>query len=184
VHTAPDIILIAKAIASGFPMSATIGKAELMDPEVNAMAWRPGAHGSTFGGNPVIAAAGIASLNIIEKGLMKNAAEVGGFLKEKMTEIMNRHRIIGEVRGMGLMIGIELVQDRATKQPFPQVVSSNGKNIKEVITGECFKRGLILYGAGVSSLRISPPLVITQDDAKEALNIIEEVITDVEGQLS
>ncbi len=184
VNTAPDIILIAKAIASGFPMSATVGKAELMDPEVNAMAWRPGAHGSTFGGNPVIAAAGIASLNIIEKGLIKNAAEVGGFLKEKMTEMMNRHRIIGEVRGMGLMIGIELVQDRATKEPFPHVVSSNGKNIKEVITGECFKRGLILYGAGVSALRISPPLVITQDDAKEALNIIEEVITDVEGQLS
>ncbi len=184
VNTAPDIVLIAKAIASGFPMSATVGKAELMDPEVNAMAWRPGAHGSTFGGNPVIAAAGIASLNIIEKELMKNAAEVGAFLKQEMTEIMNHHRILGEVRGLGLMIGIELVQDRTTREPFPQIVSSNGKNIKEVITGECFKRGLILYGAGVSSLRISPPLVITQDDAKEAVKIIEEVITNVEGQLS
>ncbi len=184
VNTVPDIILIAKAIASGFPMSATVSRAELMDPEVNARAWRPGAHGSTFGGNPVIAAAGIASLKIIENELIKNAAEVGAFLKQGMSEIMNRHKIIGEVRGCGLMIGIELVQDKNTKEPFPKIVTNNGKGIKEVITGECFKRGLILYGAGLSSLRISPPLMITEDDATEALKIIEEVITKVEGQLS
>ncbi len=183
VNTAPDIILIAKAIASGFPMSATVGKADLMDPEVNAMAWRPGAHGSTFGGNPVIAAAGIASLNIIENGLIENAAQVGRFIKHEMMEMMNRHQIIGEVRGLGLMIGIELVLDKETKEPFPQSVTNSGKNIKEVITGECFKRGLILYGAGVSSLRISPPLMVTRDDATEALRIIEEVITNVERQL-
>ena len=183
VNIAPDIMLIAKAIASGFPMSATVGKAELMDPEVDSRAWRPGAHGSTFGGNPVIAAAGIASLKIIEKELMKNAAEVGDFLKKGMIEIMNRHRIIGEVRGLGLMIGIELVQDKNTKEHFPSTVTINRENIKEVITGECFKRGLILYGAGFNSLRISPPLMITKDDAAEALKIIEEVITKVEGQL-
>jgi 4-aminobutyrate aminotransferase len=154
-----------------------------MDPEVDSRAWRPGAHGSTFGGNPVIAAAGIASLKIIEKELMKNAAEVGDFLKKGMIEIMNRHRIIGEVRGLGLMIGIELVQDKNTKQHFPSTVTINRENIKEIITGECFKRGLILYGAGFNSLRISPPLMITKDDAAEALKIIEEVITKVEGQL-
>lgn len=184
VDVVPDIMLIAKAIASGFPMSATVAKDELMDPNVNARAWRPGAHGSTFGGNPVIAAAALASLKIIEQKLISNAAEIGEFLKRGLTEVMNRHRIIGDVRGRGLMIGAELVLDKETKHPFPQSVTKDGKNIKEVITGECFKRGLILYGAGLSSLRMSPPLVITKDDAIEALRILEEVITWVEAQLS
>ncbi|GAG67006.1 unnamed protein product, partial [marine sediment metagenome] len=184
VDTAPDIILIAKAIASGFPMSATVGKAELMDSEVDTRAWRSGAHGSTFGGNPVISAAGIASLKIIEDGLIQNATEVGSFIKEKLIEMMDRHAIIGEVRGLGLMIGIELVRDKKSKEYFPNDVTENGKNIKEVITGECFKHGLILYGAGISSLRILPPLMITKDDADAALEIIEEVITNVEKQLS
>jgi 4-aminobutyrate aminotransferase len=183
VDVAPDITLTAKAIASGFPMSATIGKATLMDPTVDANAWVPGCHGSTFGGNPVISAAALASLRIIERELMKNAADVGSYLKEQLTEMMARHRIIGEVRGIGLMIGIELVQDRETKKFFPAQVTREGKNIKEVITGECFKRGLILYGAGMSSLRMSPPLMITKDDASSALGIIEEVISMVEGQL-
>jgi len=184
VNVAPDIMLIAKAIASGFPMSATVGKDELMDPDVNARAWRPGAHGSTFGGNPVIAAAALASLNIIEQKLISNAATIGEFLINGLTEIMNRHTIIGDIRGRGLMIGAELVLDRETKQPFPQPVTTDGKNIKEVITGECFKRGLILYGAGLTSVRMSPPLMITRDDATEALRILEEVITWVEAQLS
>lgn len=183
VSTTPDIILLAKAIASGFPISATIGKAELMDPEVDARAWKPGSHGSTFGGNPVICAAGVVSLNIIEKELVRNAAEVGSFIKQRLVEMMEKHTIIGEVRGLGLMIGIELVRDKKTKEYFPNEITKNGKNIKEVITGECFKRGLIIYGAGISSLRILPPLVITKDDAEQALQIIEEVITHVEKQL-
>jgi 4-aminobutyrate aminotransferase len=183
VNVIPDIMIIAKAIASGLPMSATVSKAELQDPQLNENAWRPGAHGSTFGGNPVIAAAAIASLNLIENGLIQNAAEIGRFLKHGLIDIMNRHVIIGEVRGLGLMIGIELVQDKNTRANFPPVVTNNGKNIKEVIIGECFKRGLILYGAGFNSLRISPPLIITEDDAQHALSIIEEVITWVEKQL-
>ncbi|KPJ72319.1 hypothetical protein AMJ52_06690 [candidate division TA06 bacterium DG_78] len=183
VSTTPDIILLAKAIASGFPISATVGKAELMDQEVDARAWRPGSHGSTFGGNPVICAAGVVSLRIIEKELMKNTAEVGSFIKQRLIEMMKKHTIIGEVRGLGLMIGIELVRDKKTKEYFPNEITENGKNIKEVITGECFKRGLIIYGAGISSLRILPPLVITKDDAEQALKIIDEVITYVERQL-
>ena len=184
VDVAPDITLTAKAIASGFPMSATIGKATLMDPAVDEKAWVPGCHGSTFGGNPVISAAALASLRIIERELMKNAAEKGAYLKEKLVEMMSRHRIIGEVRGLGLMIGIELVQEKKNKKFFPVQVTREGKNIKEVITGECFKRGLILYGAGMSSLRMSPPLMITKADADGALGIIQEVISKVEGQLS
>ncbi len=183
VKVAPDIILIAKAIASGLPMSATVGRAELMDAEVDSRAWKQGAHGSTFGGNPVISAAGIVSLQIIERDLMKNAADTGAYLKDGLIELMNRHKIIGEVRGLGLMIGMEIVKHKDTKEPFPRVVTKSGKNIKDVITGECFKRGLIIYGAGFNSLRISPPLIITKDDVDEALKIIEEAINFVESQL-
>lgn len=184
VDIAPDIILTAKAIASGLPMSATIGKAALMDPEVDSRAWVPGSHGSTFGGNPVICAAALASLRIIERELIDNAAHIGDMLKQRLIEMMSRHKIIGEVRGLGLMLGVEIVQDRKTREFFAPRVTREGKNIKEVITGECFKRGLILYGAGISSLRISPPLMITKDDADAALQILDEVITDVEEQLS
>jgi 4-aminobutyrate aminotransferase len=183
VSTTPDVILLAKAIASGFPISATVGQAELMDPDVDARAWKPGSHGSTFGGNPVICAAGVVSLNIIEKELMRNAADVGLFIKQRLIEMMEKHTIIGEIRGLGLMIGIELVRDKKTKEYFPNEITESGKNIKEVITGECFKRGLIIYGAGISSLRILPPLVITKDDAEQALTTIEEVITHIEKQL-
>jgi len=174
---------MAKAIASGLPMSATIGRAALMDPQVDTRAWVPGSHGSTFGGNPVICAAALASLDIIERELINNAAQIGEFLKERLTEMMSRHRIIGEVRGLGLMIGIELVQNKKTKEFFPPQITCNGKNIKEVITGECFKRGLILYGAGISSVRMSPPLMINKDDAQTALDIFDEVITRTEEQL-
>jgi 4-aminobutyrate aminotransferase len=180
----PDIILVAKAIASGLPMSATVGKAALMDAKVDARAWVAGSHGSTFGGNPVISAAALASLRIIENELIQNATEVGTFIKEKLIEMMSRHKIIGEVRGRGLMIGIELVQDREKNEFFPAQVTREGKNIKEVVTGECFKRGLILYGAGISSVRISPPLMISHNDASEALKIIDEVFSNIEDQLS
>ncbi|MEO0141859.1 MAG: aminotransferase class III-fold pyridoxal phosphate-dependent enzyme [candidate division WOR-3 bacterium] len=181
--TIPDIILIAKAIASGLPMSATVGRAELMDCEVDSRAWIPGSHGSTFGGNPVCASAALATLNLIENGLIRNARVLGEFIKERLNELANRHKIIGEVRGLGLMIGLEIVQDKESKKPFPRVVTKDGKNIKEVITGECFKRGLIIYGAGFNSLRISPPLMITKDEAEQACMIIEQAIEFVERQL-
>uniref|UniRef100_A0A7C4XAP9 Aminotransferase class III-fold pyridoxal phosphate-dependent enzyme n=1 Tax=candidate division WOR-3 bacterium TaxID=2052148 RepID=A0A7C4XAP9_UNCW3 len=181
--TIPDIILIAKALASGLPMSATVGRAELMDPTVDQRAWIPGSHGSTFSGNPVCAAAALKTLELIENGLIDNAREVGEYMKERLIEIANRHKIIGEVRGLGLMIGLEIVQDKANKKPFPLRVTKDGKNIKEVLTGECFKRGLIIYGAGFSSLRISPPLIITKNEAEMAMEIIEQAIDFVERQL-
>lgn len=183
VGVAPDIILIAKAIASGLPMSATVGKATLMDPAVDPRAWKPGAHGSTFGGNPVVAAAGVASLKLIERSYMANARRVGEHLKHRLEGLMARHHTIGEVRGMGLMLGLEIVRDRTRREFFPERVTKTGKTIKEVITGECFKRGLILYGAGISSLRMSPPLMITRDNADHAVAVLDEVLTWVEGQL-
>ena len=184
VDVVPDLILTAKAIASGLPMSATIGRAALMDPAVDSRAWVPGSHGSTFGGNPVICGAALASLRIIERELINNAADIGNMLKDHLVEMMSRHKIIGEVRGLGLMLGLEIVRNKETKEYFAPRVTREGKNIKEVITGECFKRGLILYGAGISSVRMSPPLMITKDDAEAALKILDEVITYVEKQLS
>ncbi len=183
VGVAPDLMLIAKAIASGLPLSAVVGRACLMDCSVDPRAWTPGSHGSTFGGNPVACAAGIASLKVIGGSLIRNAAVVGSFLNRGLTEIMNRHQIIGEVRGLGLMIGLELVQDRRTREPFPRVVTPDGKNIKEVFTGECYKRGLIMFGAGFQSLRMSPPLSITLDQAAQALRTIEEVVTWIEDRI-
>lgn len=183
VGVAPDLMLIAKAIASGLPLSAVVGRANLMDCSVDQRAWIPGSHGSTFGGNPVACAAGIASLKEIERHLINNAARVGTFLKNGLIEIMHRHRIIGEVRGQGLMIGCELVQDRGSREPFPKAVTTDGKNIKEVFTGECYKRGLILFGAGFQSLRMSPPLMITLDQAAQALRIFEAVVTWIEDRL-
>lgn len=183
IGVAPDITLTAKAIASGFPMSATIGKAALMDPGVDRRAWVPGSHGSTFGGNPVISAAAIATLKLLERQYINNARDIGSFLKGELNAMRERHKIIGEVRGLGLMLGMEFVKDKETKEFFPSQVTKEGKNIKEVITGECFKRGLIIYGAGISSLRMSPPLMITKDDAGAAVKILDEVISGVEEQM-
>jgi 4-aminobutyrate aminotransferase len=183
VGVVPDITLTAKAIASGFPMSATVGKAALMDPDVDSRAWVPGSHGSTFGGNPVICAAAIATLRLLEQQYVKNANDIGNFLKRELNAMMQHHSIIGEVRGLGLMLGMEIVKDKKTREFFPSQVTKEGKNIKEVITGECFKRGLILYGAGISSLRMSPPLMITKDEADAAVKILDEVIGRIEEQM-
>lgn len=179
----PDVICVAKAIASGLPLGATIGRAELMDAEVDARAWRAGSHGSTFGGGPVCCAAGLATLSLLENGLVDNARDVGAYMKEKLSEMMNRYRVIGDVRGLGLMIGVEIVQDKKTKQRFPDQVTAEGKNIKEVIVGNCFKLGLIAYGAGVSAIRFSPPLIVSRSEVDEALGIFERVINEIEGQM-
>lgn len=179
----PDVICVAKAIASGLPLGATVARAELMDPEVDPRAWRPGSHGSTFGGNPVACAAGIATLKLIKEGLVENAARIGEYLLNSLSEMKERHRIIGDVRGKGLMIGIELVRDKLTKEPFPDTLTADHKNIKEVFMGSCFKRGLIVLGCGFNAIRLSPPLIISKGDADEALRIIEAVITEIEGQI-
>jgi 4-aminobutyrate aminotransferase len=180
----PDVICLAKAIASGLPLGATVARAELMDSSIDPRAWRPGSHGSTFGGNPVACAAGIATLKLIEGGLVENAARIGEYLLNSLSEMRERHRIIGDVRGKGLMIGIELVKDKLTKEPFPEAVTADQKNIKEVFMGSCFKRGLLILGCGFNSIRLSPPLIISKGDADEGIRIIESVITEIEGQMS
>jgi 4-aminobutyrate aminotransferase len=162
----PDILTSAKGIASGLPLSATIARADLMN-------WQPGAHASTFGGNPVAIAASLATLELLEDGLIENAAKMGAYLLEGLTALMDKHQIIGDVRGKGLMIGIELVKDRMTKEPFVEA--------QHQVELECFKRGLITLGCGQSSIRLSPPLVIEKDQCDFAIKTIDEALTAVAG---
>jgi len=179
----PDVICVAKALASGLPLGAVVAKAELMDSEVDPRAWKRGAHGSTFGGNPVSCAAANQTLELLEDGLVENAARMGSYIKGKLEGIMERHRIIGDVRGKGLMLAFELVRDKESKAMFPREVTSNGKGIQQVFVGSAFKKGLILFGCGFNSIRLSPPLVVSQRDAELALGVIEEVVTEIEAQL-
>ena len=158
----PDILTSAKGIASGLPLSATIARADLMT-------WGPGAHASTFGGNPVAIAASLATLELLEDGWIENAAQMGGYLLYVFRDFIVKHEIIDDVRGKGLMIGIELVKDRATKEPVPAAMVR--------VETECFKRGLITLGCGQSTIRLSPPLVIDKDQCDFALKTIDEVLT-------
>jgi len=154
----PDIVLAGKGIASGMPLGAMIAREDLMT-------WEIGAHGSTYGGNPLSCAAALASIELIEGGLMDNAAEVGAFLLDGLRRIQDRRPLIKQVRGLGLMIGIEF-EDRETMVRVEEAA---------------FRRGLLVLGAGDSVIRISPPLVFRQDQAEIALPIFEEAVAEVAG---
>jgi len=163
----PDIVCLAKALASGMPLSAMIARQEVMT-------WPAGAHGSTFGGNPVCCAAAEATLDVVEQeGLLDNAALVGARLMDQLRSLAEESHLIGDVRGLGLMIGIEIVHDKQTK----------AKAVKErdQIVLECFKRGLILLPCGPNSIRFSPPLIITPAQAGAALGIFVEALSVVEN---
>jgi len=165
----PDIITSAKALGSGMPISAMIAKEDIMT-------WDPGAHGSTYGGNPVASAAAQATLDVIEQeNLMENAASVGAVMKENLEDIATNSKMIGDVRGLGLMIGVELVKDKTTKE--------KAKHETEEVMMACFERGLMVLPCGPNSIRFSPPLNITQQDADTALNIFTEALADVEKKL-
>jgi 4-aminobutyrate aminotransferase len=157
----PDVITLAKGIASGLPLSAMIARAELMD-------WPPGAHASTFGGNPVAVAASLATIKLLEQELVANAAGVGAHLMERLRDLPQRFPNVGDVRGLGLMIGIELVQDQKTKERAPV--------LRDQIVQMCFERGLLVLGAGPNTIRLCPPLVITKDQADFAADAIEECL--------
>ncbi|HWQ32254.1 MAG TPA: acetyl ornithine aminotransferase family protein [Blastocatellia bacterium] len=158
----PDIMSLAKGIASGLPLGATLARADLMT-------WPPGAHASTFGGNPVAIAASLVTIELLEDHLIANAARMGEYLLNGLRELMNKHQLIGDVRGKGLMIGIELVKDRVTKEP-----AVEERDRMEV---ECFRRGLIIQGCGTSTIRLSPPLVIDRDQCDFALRTLDEAFT-------
>jgi 4-aminobutyrate aminotransferase len=162
----PDIVCMAKGIASGMPLSATVSKAEIMD-------WVPGSHASTFGGNPVSIAAALATLDVIEKeGLLDNATEVGHYMLKRMREWPKKYEIVGDVRGRGLMIGVDIVKDKQTKE--------YGAAERDRIVQLAFERGILFLGAGPSTVRICPPLVVTKDEADAAIEALEEAISTVE----
>jgi 4-aminobutyrate aminotransferase len=160
----PDIIVAAKGIASGLPMGVTIAREDVMD-------WPVGAHSNTFGGNPVACAAALATITLVQNGLMQNAADVGQFLHDKLKELASRHRLIGDVRGRGLMIGVELVRDRQTKE--------RATSERDALVNAAFRRGLLVLAAGACTVRLSPPLVITREQAQTAVDIFDASLTEI-----
>jgi 4-aminobutyrate aminotransferase len=164
----PDILCTAKGIASGMPLSAIITKASVMD-------WKPGAHASTFGGNPVCIAASLATLGLIERGYMANAARMGEFIKRQTANWPERHKIVGEVRGRGLMIGIEFVRDQKTKERAP--------DLRNRIVQMAFHKGLLVLGSGDTTLRLCPPLMIDEEQAEFAVRTLDGIITEIERTL-
>ena len=162
----PDIITTAKGIASGVPFGAMIARKSVTT-------WKKGSHGNTYGGNPLACAASLETLKLIEGGYMQNAAEVGHYCLEKLTDFQSRHPSIGMVRGIGLMIGIEFVKDRETREP--------AEKLRDVIVDRAFEKGLLTLGCGSSTIRVSPPLCITRAEIDEGLAILEEAITFAEN---
>ena len=158
----PDIVTSAKGIASGLPLGACIARESVMT-------WSKGAHGNTYGGNPISCAASLATIDLIEESYLENAAEVGQYTLDALQEIQMRHPSLGDVRGKGLMIGVEFVKDKSTKEPNEEI-----RNMVEEIG---FEHGLLLLGCGKSTIRLAPPLCITRPEMDEALEIFEETIT-------
>jgi len=164
----PDIICIAKAVASGLPLGAIVTRAELMD-------WEAGSHATTFGGNPVACAAALATIDVIKKErLLENAAKQGIYIMKRFEELQKECEIIGDVRGKGLMIGVELVRNKDTKAP--------GRTEAHEVMVRSWKRGVAIITSGASTLRIAPPLIITRDLVDAALSIIEGAIREVERE--
>jgi 4-aminobutyrate aminotransferase len=156
-----DIVCIAKGIASGLPLGACVARADLMN-------WKPGAHASTFGGNPVAIASALKTIELLERELVSNSAEVGDYLKRGLEKLMGKYDCIGDVRGRGMMIGVEFVKDRASKKPDPE--------LRDRVEMATFQRGVILLGCGPNSIRWSPPLILSRDNVDVALEIFDDAI--------
>jgi 4-aminobutyrate aminotransferase len=157
----PDIMLTAKGLGSGMPIGAFIARESVDD-------WKGGAHGSTFGGNPVCCAAALATLDLVEGGLMANAQRLGERLITGVRKLAEQHEVIGDVRGRGLMVGMELVKDRGTKEPNPEA--------SRRLVDTAFQHGLLLLGCGKSVVRVAPPLVIDEVDVDRGLELLGEVV--------
>ncbi|HVE80158.1 MAG TPA: acetyl ornithine aminotransferase family protein [Gemmatimonadaceae bacterium] len=158
----PDVLVTAKGLGSGMPIGAIVARASVMK-------WEPGAHGSTYGGNPVCCAAALATLDVVEReGLLDRAAALGERVMAGLRRLAERHEAIGEVRGRGLMIGLELVRDRETRAPDPELVHD--------VVWRAFERGLLLLGAGKSAIRLAPPLIIDERDVDTALAVLDECL--------
>lgn len=164
----PDIICTAKGIASGMPLSAIIARASVMN-------WTPGAHASTFGGNPVCIAASLATIGLLERNYIANAAQMGEFIRGLTADWTTRHKIVGEVRGKGLMIGIEIVRDQKTKERAP--------DLRNRLVQMAFHKGLLILGSGDTTLRFCPPLLIDEEQAEFAVRTVDACITEIERSM-
>ena len=160
----PDIITMAKGLASGMPIGLMVARKKLMDK------WKRGAHGNTFGGNPVCCAAAAATLRVVERDLRANAARVGDYFMTKLRGLMQRCDAIGEVRGRGLMIGMELIEDRASRKP--------ARALCERMLTTAFHNGLLLLSCGISTVRFIPPLMVSEAHVDEAMGMIEQSLKD------
>ena len=156
-----DIMCLAKGLGSGMPIGACIARADIMD-------WHKGAHASTFGGNPVALSAALKTIELLQGGMVDNATQVGGYLKAGLEGLQEKYDCIGDVRGLGMMLGVEFVSDRQTFKPDAE--------LRDRVEMECYKRGLIILGCGSNSIRWSPPLILTKENVDVALQIFDEAI--------
>jgi 4-aminobutyrate aminotransferase len=161
----PDILITAKGIASGMPLGVTIAKASIMN-------WTPGAHASTFGGNPLACAAAMETIRLLEEKYIANAARMGEYALQRLAEWPSKHRIVGDVRGLGLMIGIELVKNQETREINPEA--------RKKIIERAYELGVLLLGCGESTVRLMPPLVVERDQMDFALDVLERCISEIE----
>jgi 4-aminobutyrate aminotransferase len=162
----PDIVALAKGIASGMPLGAMVSQSEVMT-------WIPGSHASTFGGNPISCQAALATIDLLQGGLIQNAASMGDYILGRLRELQKRFPLIGDIRGKGLMIGVELVRDPVTKE---KAVEERNRIIQA-----CFEKGLLILGCGENVFRLIPPLIIAKQEADTALTILEEVLHQLKG---
>jgi 4-aminobutyrate aminotransferase len=161
-----DIVAVAKGIASGMPLGVMCARADVMT-------WPPGAHASTFGGNPVSCAAALQTIALLREGLIRNAETVGAHMLGRLRELMDKHEIIGDVRGKGLMIGVELVRDRRTKE---RAVTERNEVVQAM-----FRRGVLVLGAGRNAVRFAPPLVLTREQADTIVGVFDQALAEVSG---
>ena len=163
----PDIVCMAKGIASGMPLGICMTRAEIMD-------WKPGSHASTFGGNPVCIAAALATMDVLKREGIANAAKMGEMMFDRLRSWPERFDIVGEVRGRGLMIGIEIVKDQDSREP--------AGTWRDRVVDLAFERGLLILGCGETSIRLAPPLIVNEHEAGIALDILEECLAMVEEE--
>jgi len=156
-----DIMCLAKGLGSGMPIGACVARADIMD-------WHKGAHASTFGGNPVALSAALKTIELLQNGMIENSAAVGDYLKAGLDKLGEKYDCIGDVRGLGMMLGVEFVADKQSLKPDAE--------LRDRVEMECYKRGLIILGCGNAAIRWSPPLILTRANVDVALEIFDKAI--------
>lgn len=161
----PDIICLAKGIASGMPLGAIVASEETMN-------WPRGSHASTFGGNPISCQAALETIALLEEDLIDNAARMGDFLMSRLAQLKTCHPSMGDIRGRGLMVGVEMVAEGETRQPAPE--------LRDALIDRCFHKGLLLLGCGTNTIRFCPPLIISREDVETAVTILDQALQEAQ----